>query len=175
MENNYKIRLANTADRLKIHELIRESIAREKSLLNPSMVNSGFMEEFVDKAIRKGHMLIVENLSDEVELIGEVHYYCSSSNIDEDSVKEFRFFSRTDGGEENREQNLVSWLFGEIQNKHHDVFRVELSTPVCNQSAVDFFRKMGLNVEGNYTGRLKPSHNPYKMMVPLSWTNPSFN
>ncbi len=176
MSHHYKIRTATCTDKQQIHTLMRESIAREKRLNNPSQVPFGFMEEFVDKVIRKGNMIVVENDHHELELIGEVHNYQIDNQWETtDPVKEFIFFSRMDISQQERETELVNWLFGEIENKHQDVFRVKVNTPVRNSSSVDHYKKMGLTIEGNYNGRLKNNPGQFQPLIPLSWTNPSFN
>ncbi len=177
MDIQYTIRPARDTDKLKIHAMIRESIAREKKLPGPSAVPECFLEEFVDKVIRKGNMLVVENDRKEFELIGEIHsYHTSGEQTDETgSLKEFIFVSRTDSESPAREKELISWLFGEIQEKHHDVFRVELLTAVNHPGTVDHYKKMGLTIEGNYKGRMKNNPEKLNLFLPLSWTNPSFN
>ncbi len=175
MNSLYKIRTANDADKHKIYAVVKESLASEKKLINPALVTPGFMEEFVDKQIRKGNMLVVENDLSELELIGEVHDYQAYSNHDDEHVpmKEFMFISRLDNIACEREKQLVNWLYGEIQSKHRDVFRVKLSTPVSCNETVDHFIKMGLRVEGNYQGRLKYKTGQVHLTLPLSWINPS--
>ncbi len=178
MNNHYKIRTAKDTDKKDIYRLFLEKVTREKKLLNASIVPECFLREFVDKAIKKGNMLVVENNRDEVALIGEVHYYHTNgkdSPDENDLLKEFSFFSGTACDPDEQETSLVSWLFGEIEQKHHDVFRVELNTPVCSEASVNFFKKMGLTVEGNYNGRLKNKSPQRQLMLPLSWANPSFN
>lgn len=175
MNSHYKIRTANDADKHNIYALVRESLASEKKLMNPAMVTPGFMEEFVDKQIRKGNMLVVENDMSELELIGEVHDYpdFSEQNEEHAPMKEFMFISRMDHKACEREKQLVNWLYGEIQRKYRDVFRVELNTPVSCTESVDHFLKMGLRVEGNYHGRLKHKTGNVHLTLPLSWINPS--
>ncbi len=176
-EKQYRIRVAKVTDKGQIYDLLRENIAREKRLVNPSLVHSDFMEEFVDKLIEKGNMLVVENIHEELELIGEIHDYCtgSSKECDHFDLQEFSFFSRMDTTSADREKEIVTWLFGEIQEKHHNVFRVELNSPVSSSDSVAHYKKMGLTVEGNYNGRLGSSTGSFRPLVPLSWTNPSFN
>ena len=173
METSYKIRQANDADKHKIYTLIRENIATDKKIMSPDLISEGFMEEFVDKLIRKGSMLVVENSFSEMEMIGEVHDYQTYEQLDheEASMKELSFFSRLDKLPGERETNLVNWLFGEIRNKHRDVFRVEVNTPITNSSSVDFYKTLGLRIEGNYQGRLKNKPEHLHLSLPLSWIN----
>ncbi len=169
--------MAKDTDKGQIHHLLRESIAREKRLMNPSLVHNDFMEEFVDKLIKTGNMLVVENIHEELELIGEIHNYCTGrcEGNEDLNLQEFSFFSRIDITTADREKELVNWLFGEIRSKHHNVFRVELNAPVSSSASVDHYKKMGLTVEGNYQGRLGSTSGQFRPLVPLSWTNPTFN
>ena len=175
MHPKYKIRAATPKDTLQIRQLIRESVADEKRLLNPSMVSNSFIEEFVDKVIEKGNMVVVENDHSELELIGEIHFYNSLSGDAHEVLKEMAFVSRKVFAPGQRETELVSWLYSELQQKHQDVFRVELSTPVCHPGAVDYFINMGLRVEGKFSGRLSTNEDNTTTMVPLSWINASSN
>ena len=175
MECQYKIRKARNTDKQQIHDLVRASIASEKKLANPSLVPNGFMEEFVDKMIHKGLMLVVENDMQEVEMIGEVHDYQTAATPEHNPspLKEFIFLSRLHKPDCNEETQLVNWLLGEIRNKYHDVFRVKLNTPVSSNASVDYYKKMGLRVEGNFYGRLKNNAEQHRLLVPFSWFNPS--
>jgi hypothetical protein len=175
MTTHYKIRKARLSDRDQIRMLIRESVAKEKSLINPDMITSAFIEEFVDKVITKGNMLVVENDRLELELIGEVHYYNMGSGKDEDQFQEFSFISRMVFDQHEREKELVNWLFNEVECRHRKVFRVELMSPVCQSSSVELYQKMGLTMEGNVYKRIKNTTGHFQTMLPLSWINPSFN
>lgn len=177
MSNPYSIRLAKDSDKDQIQALVRESLARKKQLSHTSAVPAVFLEEFVDKVIRKGKMLVVENRCKELELIGEVHDYhpYERPGEEEPPLKEFHFLSRLDASTAERETALVNWLFGEIQDKHRNVFRVQLHSPVQSAASIDHYQKMGLRVEGNYKGRLNEKTGSFHLLLPLSWDNPSFN
>ncbi len=174
MTDIYKIRPARMDDRNQIRELIRESVAKEKKCLDPALIQADFIVEYVDKIIAKGNMLVVENSRLELEMIGEVHDYFIFANPNE-GFKEFSFVSRNGFNAGDSETELVSWLFSEIQNKHKDVFRVELSAPIRRSSSVEHYKAMGLTVQGNYSGRLKNELSDACPIIPLSWINPSFN
>jgi hypothetical protein len=175
METQYKIRPANDDDKNKIYALIRENIATDKKIMSPDLIPEGFMEEFVDKLIRKGSMLVVENSFLEMELIGEVHDYQTIEQPDheESEMKELSFYSRLDKMPGERETTLVNWLFGEIRTNYRDVFRVELNTPITNSASIEFYKSLGLRIEGNYNGRLKNKPEHLHLSLPLSWINHS--
>lgn len=169
----YKLRSANSADKDKIHTLVRESIARVKMLANASQVSFDFMEEFVDKMINRGMMVVVENDRKEMEMIGEVHDYEYPDTNDNQLLKEFMFFSRLGDTAIEREIHIINWLYCEIQNKYKDAFRVKINTPVSSTVSVEFYKKMGLTVEANYNARLKEPHGQPQLLLPLSWIYPS--
>ncbi len=174
MKRKYKFRTATKDDCQKVQQLFVNSIATEKNIFSPEMVKSTFVEDFVNKIIDQGNMVIVENNSDELELIGEVHYYNTSASMGEKYLKELVFFSRMEIKSLERETELVDWLYGEIERKHTDVFSVGISTPVSDLSTVAYFMGKGINVKGNYQGRLKNTSNK-NLFLPLKWINPSFN
>lgn len=169
----YKIRSANNADKDKIHSLVRESIASVKMISNPSLVSLDFMEEFVDKMICRGMLVVVENDLEEMEMIGEVHDYKYPDDNNEHSLKEFMFFSRLESTAIERETQIINWLYSEIQNKYKDAFRVKINTPVSSSLSVEYYKKMGLTVEANCNGRLKKQHGNQQLLLPLSWMYPS--
>ena len=173
METQYKIRPAIEDDKHKIYTLLRENIATDKKIINPDLIPEGFMEEFVDKLIRIGRMLVVENSFSEMELIGEVHDYHPVEHLDHDvaAIKELSFFSRLDKMSGERETKLVNWLFVEIRNNYRDVFSVKINTPVTSSATVEFYKNLGLMIKGNYTGRLKNKPEHLNVNLPLSWIN----
>lgn len=175
MITSYKIRKARLTDRDQIRVLIRESVAKEKSLVHPDMIHAAFIEEFVDKLIVKGNMLVVENEHQELELIGEIHDYNTGSGKDEELFQELSFVSRIVFDQYQREKDIVGWLFNEIESKYSKVFRVELLSPVCQSSSVELYHKMGLTIEGNKHHRIRKRSDNLQTILPLSWINPSFN
>lgn len=174
MNANYKIRKALVSDKVQIQSLFRESVARRKKIIHASLIDAGYLEEFVDKVIALGNMLVVENGDHELALIGEIHDY-STLGSPSGGFKELSFVSGPAFGQSERETALVNWLFREIQRHYREVFRVEVTTPIRNQAAVDFYKKLGLTLGGNYSGRLKNTSSGSYPMIPLSWINPPFN
>ncbi len=169
----YKMRSANNADKDKIHSLVRESIARLKMLSNASLVSLDFMQEFVDKMITRGMMVVVENDLEEMEMIGEMHDYIYPDANDNHPLREFIFFSRLGHTAIERETQIINWLYSEIQDRYKDAFRVKINTPVSSALSVEFYKKMGLTVEENCDGRLKKQHGHRQLLLPLSWMYPS--
>lgn len=173
--NKYKFRTATKDDRQKVQQLFVHSVANEKNIFSPQMVKATFVDDFVNKIIDQGNMIIVENGTDGVELIGEVHYYNTSATEGEKYLKELVFFSRMESENDEEETALLEWLYGEIEQKHSDVFSVGLSMPVSKSDSVALFMSKGINIEGNYRGRLSNIAGKRKVMLPLKWINPSFN
>lgn len=162
MKSKYQIRQATAIDVSLIRQAIRESVAEEKKLLNPSMITQGFIEEFVDKIIEKGDMIVVENQNHEMELIGVVHQY---NHFLDKCLKELSFVSCNK--KPAFEKELIDWLHGEMQNRHQDVFRVELASPVFQAEDIRHFSRMGMCLEGK---SLRQLNHPAKKL-PLSWIN----
>ncbi len=176
MQNKFRIRQAKKDDKAKVIDLFIHSIANKKNLLNASLVESTFVNEFINNAIEQGNLLVVENLENELELIGEVHYYYNTTlNSSDEYSRELTFFSRLERRKEDIDSDLIEWLFGEIEKKHKDVFSVEITTPVRDTACVEAYRERGISIEENYRGRLKNQNDSYKTVVPLAWVNPSFN
>lgn len=173
METSYKIRTAKADDKTQIYALMRDNIATSKKIMDPDLIPEGFMEEFVDKLILKGSMLVVENNFAELELIGEVHDYLTDEQFGSENsgLKELSFFSRLDKISNDRETTLVNWLFTEIRNNYQNVFRVKICTPVSSSTSVDFYKTLGIRVEGNYLGRMKSKPEHLNLSLPLSWIN----
>jgi hypothetical protein len=176
MKNKFRIRKARKEDKPKVRELFIHSLANRKNIFHPSMVESDYVNEFVNKTIDQGDMILVENHENELEMIGEVHYYYNRTPTDNDGIsKEITFFSKIGRTKPDHDVDLVDWLYSEIEKKHTDVFSVEIIAPVSNVASVDAYRKKGIRVESNYTGRLKDGKSNFSTLLPLAWVNPSFN
>jgi hypothetical protein len=174
MSKSFKFRTATKDDREKVQHLFIHSIVNEKNIFSPNLVSSGFLEDFVNKIIDQGNMIIVENENQHVELIGEVHYYTTTATSEDKNLKELVFFSQPHA-DPGHEKELVEWLYSEIENKHSDVFSVGISTPVSDPSSIDLFMQKGIRIKGNYSGRMKHNSSRQNLFLPLKWINPSFN
>lgn len=174
MNDTYKIRPARAEDTEQIRDMVRQFVAIEKHCQNPEQITSSYMEEFVDKALVKGHMLVIENQQMEMKMIGQVHHYQTNGNPNQ-GFRELHFIPRmsTDGQETGT--TLVEWLFREVQENHQDVFRVALTIPLNNADKVDHFRTMGIQMNMNQKGRFRSSGNVSVTVIPFSWMNPAFN
>jgi hypothetical protein len=176
MKQSFKIRKAHQMDKPMVKELFAQSIADKKNLLNATYVVPDFLDDFVNTNIDQGNMILVENQNNELELIGEVHYYQSTVPGTNDVYsKEINFFSKPERSANEKETDLIEWLYGEIETKHKDVFSVKVTTSVKTFSHIEHYRKKGILIEGNIDNRLKNSGNLWKSMLPFCWINPSFN
>jgi hypothetical protein len=164
----YKFRIATKNDREKVQQLFVCSIANEKHISSPELVKASFIDDFVNKIIDQGNMVIIENDAADVEMIGEVHYYNPAAGRSD--LKELVFFSRSEVEDEN---DIIEWLYSEIEQKHSDVFSVDISAPVSSLANILMYQKKGILVQGNYECRLNGKNK--KVMLPMKWINPSFN
>ena len=176
MKYKFRIRKARKEDKPQVKEVLAHSIANRKNLFSPTSVASVYIDEFVNKAIERGDMILVENHENELELIGEVHYYYNGQTSEKDGYsREITFFSKIDRTNTSEGNELIEWLYGEIEQNHTDVFSVELMAPVLNIDSVNSYKDKGISVETNYNGRLKCGKQGVHTFLPLSWVNPSFN
>lgn len=176
MNNKFRIRQARKEDKPQVTELYIRSIANKKNIFSPALVVPAYVKDYVNKTIDQGDMIVVENMNNELELIGEVHYYYNRPTEENDGFsREITFFSKLERNWEETGIDLVDWLYGEIEKKHKDVFSVEITIPVANKESVDSYKKKGILVESNYKGRLSGTDNNYNTLLPLAWINPSFN
>ena len=172
MTAGYTIRLAKKSDTDQARKLVREAVCYEKKCLDPLQVQADFIYEFVDKLIARGQMLVVENEAMQLELIGEVHDYYDFINP-EHQLREFFFVSRSDIQDNPRGQELISWLYDEVQHNHKDVFRVSMTASMGQAAILGHLNGHKLLRHGK--DLVRPGGNGYARLVPLSWINPSFN
>ena len=175
MRSKYRIRQAKPEDKTKIKQLFIQSVLNDKKLLNPENIAPSFINEFVDKVIEQGNMIVVENNNQELELIGEVHYYNTQVTKTEKYLKEINFLSRLEVDNNERETELIEWLYGEIEQNHKDVFIVAISTPVQSITTISHYLQKGIKIGEKYHSRIKNQHQGQRTVLPLSWLNPSFN
>ncbi len=175
IQEKYRIRPAGVQDKEKIRNLFVQTEANRKNLINSGHVQPAYIEDFVNKVIEQGNMILVENSRNEMELFGEIHCYNTRSAKDENSMKEMIFFSRMENDEIDRETEIVGWLYNEIEKKYKDVFSVEVNTPVKSLHSAEQFLKKGIKIEGNYKARVQNPGHSQNAVLPLSWINPSFN
>lgn len=174
MNETYKIRPARAEDMEQVRDMVRQYVALEKHCQNPEQVTSSYMEEFVDKALVKGHMLVIENQLMEMKMIGQVHHYQTNGNPNQ-GFSELHFIPRMSAEKQEAGTNLVEWLFKEVQEKHRDVFRVALTIPLNNDDTVEHFKTMGIHMNASQKGRFRANGGVSVSVIPFSWMNPAFN
>lgn len=174
MNETYKIRPARAEDMEQVRDMVRQYVAIEKHCQNPEQITSSYMEEFVDKALVKGHLLVVENQEMKMKMIGQVHHYQTNGDPNR-GFSELHFIPRMSAEEQETGTNLVEWLFREVQENHQDVFRVALTIPLNNTDKANHFKTMGIHMNANQKSRFRSSGNVSVSVIPFSWMNPAFN
>ena len=176
MEYKFRIRKARKEDKPQVREVLADSVANRKNIFSAASVAGDYIDEFVNKAIDNGDMILVENHENELELIGEVHYYHNRHSSENDGYsKEITFFSKIARDSTVLRNDLIDWLYGEIEKKHTDVFSVEIMAAVYSIDSLNTYRAKGISIESNYSGRLKNGGHGFNTFLPLAWVNPSFN
>lgn len=175
MKTTYKLRFANKNDISDIEDIFREIVAEKKRLSQSDMVMPGFLKDLVARTVSVEEMLVVENGSDNIEMIGEIHNYQDHYHNDNGNsvdITEMAFFTNLISKNKTVPTDLIDWLHKEISSKHSEVFRVELTTQLNCQKTLDRLNRKGIKVNsGQGAGvRLKGVN----VMLPLAWDNPSF-
>lgn len=172
MNAKYKLRFANKNDVLQIEELVRDMLAERNSLMQPDMVNSDFVKDFVAKIVLDEEMLIVENSDKEIELIGEKHNFSNNDNPDE--IVELAFYSNVISNGKKCDTELVDWLYSEVYRRHENVFRVEVTTSVSNDQSLEMLEEKGVIINGRTGNGASVKGKNARKVMPMFWFNPSF-
>ena len=129
MKTRYKIRLAKKEDFSQLHNVLANALLNEKNLSSTCDLFELSMHSFLREKISLGNMIVIEDETQNLRMVGEVHYYHTSLQ-EEKAVKEINFFpASSEYCENSRENELYSWLYSEIKNRHRDVFSIKVKQP----------------------------------------------
>lgn len=156
---------------LRLYEGVAEKsggIARRKDELSENFIRS-----FVERCLRNGLIIVLENPDNPSEIIAEIHAHkpdfrmLSHVMTDLTVLVDPRFQGKGIG------RTIFTIFLDEIANHRPDVGRVELLTAESNVRAHKLYQSLGFYIEGRFEMRIR-TDNGFEADIQMSWQNPGF-
>jgi ribosomal protein S18 acetylase RimI-like enzyme len=167
--NDFIVAEARLADCPKILALYRTVAAIEGGLARTAdEISESYVENFVARSIAGGIILIARESSGK-EIIGEIHGYALGPKVFGHVLGELtiavhpRFQSAGIG------RAIFSEFMRRVVEERPDILRVELIARESNERALNFYQKLGFEIEGRMANRIRSVNGGFEADIPMAW------
>ncbi|GAB3921653.1 GNAT family N-acetyltransferase [Larkinella terrae] len=173
---NYRTRFARLTDEAAIFDLYREvakipgGIAREADEISPAYVAAN-----LQKSLKNGVSLVVEDPNDNRILIAEAHCYLLEPRVFKHVLSELTIVVHPGFQGQGLGRLLFVDLLKHVEEFRTDILRIELIARESNKKAIDFYLKIGFTIEGRFEKRIDTKTGAFEADIPMAWFNPRFN
>ncbi|WP_319371320.1 GNAT family N-acetyltransferase [uncultured Ilyobacter sp.] len=180
------IRYASIEDMSKIKSLYSEVAKTEGGIARFQYeITESYILEFIKNSVESGVILVAENESRDI--IGEIHTYRSGLRVfdhvftnltiavspNHENKGKKLFFTLLEIVEKNKDILRVGkklfFTLLEIVEKNKDILRVELIARESNKKAIDFYKKLGFEIEGALRNKIKNSNGKMESDIIMGW------
>ncbi|AKB30017.1 Acetyltransferase [Methanosarcina siciliae T4/M] len=174
MELKYVVRGGETSDLHKIVVLYRTVASRSGGIAREAdEVTEAYVRSFIEKSLESGIILAIEDPENPEILIAEVHTYKPGIKVFAHIFSDLTIVVRPDYQGKGIGKLLLGTLLQETISKHSEVMRVELLVRESNKRAIEFYKKLGFNIEGRLENRICDKTGKLEADIPMGWTFPA--
>lgn len=169
MMKEFIIASATAEDADGIKELYRAVASIEGGLARTAdEITEDYVENFVGKAVESGIIVLARQLHTE-KIIGEIHGYALGPKVFAHVLGELtiavhpRFQGLGIG------KAIFLEFMKQVDENRPDILRVELIARESNRKAIEFYQKLGFEIEGRMKNRIRSVGGGSEADVPMAW------
>lgn len=172
---NFTVRFAQFSDKDSIFQLYKNvaktigGLAREAD-----EITTNYIENNLQKSSEKGINLVIENPKNSSEIIAEIHCYQLEPKVFRHVLSELTIVVHTDFQGKGLGKLLFTELLTYVENQRSDILRIELIARESNQKAIQFYQKLGFQIEGKFHRRIDNKTPSLEADIPMAWFNKNF-
>lgn len=170
-----KIRKALKTDLEKIiilHKKAAETI--DGIARTPAEINENYVSDFLDNALEKGLIFVIENPNNSQELIAEIHCYKYDPKCFQHTLGNLTIVVHPNFQNQGLGKIIFSYLLKEIEANHQDIARVELMVRQSNKKAAKLYQNLEFEIEGVCKNRISNSEGELESDMMMAWLNSNF-
>lgn len=170
-----KVRKALKTDLEKIiilHKKAAETI--DGIARTPAEINENYVSNFLDNALEKGLIFVIENPDNSQELIAEIHCYKHDPKCFQNTLGNLTIVVHPNFQSQGLGRIIFSHLLKEIEANHPDIVRVELMVRQSNKKAVKLYQNLGFEIEGICKNRISNFKGELENDMMMAWLNSNF-
>jgi len=150
-----------------IHSLYGEVAAIEGGLARTAdEISREYVTNFVSKAIESGITVVAQN---DEKIIGEIHAYALGPKVFAHVLGELTIAVHPEFQGAGVGKALFTELMRQVSENRADITRVELIARESNRKAIEFYKKLGFEIEGRMTNRIKSVGGGFEADIPMAW------
>jgi ribosomal protein S18 acetylase RimI-like enzyme len=169
------IRTAALDDLDKIKSLY-QAVARQGDGLarREDEITDAYIQNFLEKSIEHGLILVAIHPDDPEAFIGEMHAYKPGIQVFKHVYSDLTIAVHPDFQGKKTGRTLFTIFLEEVGRNRPDIGRVELVTRESNLRAIKFYQSLGFRIEGRLEMRIRTKSGLYEADIPMGWQNPNF-
>lgn len=157
----------NLEDIDKIAELYWQVAAIEGGLARTAEeISREYIENFVSKAVAGGITVVARQ---DEKIIGEIHSYALGPKVFAHVLGELTIAVHPDFQGLGVGKALFTELMRQVAEDRPDILRVELIARESNGKAIEFYKKLGFEIEGKMTNRIRSVGGGFESDIPMAW------
>ncbi|MFN7928437.1 MAG: N-acetyltransferase [Blastocatellia bacterium] len=165
----YLITPSQPTDAAAILGLYRAVAAIEGGLARTAAeITPAYVEAFLHHAHSGGLSLLARATTTE-QVLGEIHTYALGPQVFAHVLGELTIAVHPDAQGAGIGKALFTELLRRIERDRPDILRVELIARESNQKAIQFYQKLGFEIEGKFSGRIRSTHGGFEADIPMAW------
>lgn len=163
------INSAKPENKGEIVELYRTVAAIEGGLARTAAeVSEEYVAHFVGKSLESGFCLVARE-TDNDPIIGEIHCYALGPRVFAHVLGELTIAVHPARQGLGIGKLLFTELLRHVEQERPDILRVELIARESNRKAIEFYQKLGFQIEGRFENRICSVGGGYEADIPMAW------
>ena len=170
-----KLRKAEKTDLKKITALYKKVAETPNGIARtPQEISEKWVEDFLNNALTKGLIFVVEHPENAEKVIAEIHCHKFDPACFKHVLANLTIVVHPDFQGGGLGKKIFSHLLSEIQTHHLEIARVELFTRNNNARGIRLYQSLGFKIEGICESRILDANGDLGGDVMMAWLNPRF-
>lgn len=131
-------------------------------------ISEEYVAHFLGKSLESGLCLVAREANDG-PVIGEIHSYALGPRVFAHVLGELTIAVHPAKQGLGVGKLLFTELLRQIEHERPDILRVELIARESNRKAIEFYQKLGFNIEGRFENRIRSVGGGYEADIPMAW------
>jgi ribosomal protein S18 acetylase RimI-like enzyme len=163
----FSVSVGTIADIDAITQLYREVASIKGGLARTAdEISRDYVENFVTKAVENG-IIVVARAGEKT--VGEIHVYALGPKVFAHVLGELTIAVHPDFQGAGVGRAIFSELMREVRENRPGILRVELIARESNAKAIEFYKKLGFQVEGTMKNRIRSVGGGFESDIPMAW------
>lgn len=164
---DFSVTNGNSEDIEAVTALYRKVAAVEGGLARSAAeISREYVENFVSKALESGIVVVARK---DAKIIGEIHAYALGPEVFAHVLGELTIAVDPDFQGSGVGKALFTELMRQVAAARSDILRVELIARESNARAIEFYKKLGFEIEGRMTNRIRSVGGGFEADIPMAW------